>query len=460
MRNAWSLGATAVLLTQTVFVLGAQAATFPDVLASNPFRAAIDALSEKQIIKGNADGTFAPDRTVNRAEFLTLLYRAKGTSPSAPASPCFKDVPVNAWFSGVVCDAAKNGFVAGYSDKTFKPDQAVNRVEALKMMFTVLTLNQQTTTDATALATAYPDVSASAWYMQYLSAAFKLHILPVPAMSADTFGPDRALSRAEAAAYIYNAIFPQPLPLFGAASSAMMQASSATTTMSSSARSSAKSLATEATGTITAVDFPFGDNGMFTKKLTHSYRFTLKAKTTVSLIANLIAQNTQDDVTCRLFKIEAGDSFSLEYYLGNQGIDTCAVLATLAPGSYQFDIAPRIANANYTVTSKVVKGDGNDGFVEAKPLILNNPASAFIDVNDLGDYYSFTLKEQTSLMIELTNAENLKCIIYPMGDVDIYGFAQPNCSTQYDFPAGTYYVGVLQRDGRTAKQSYSVRYRK
>lgn len=462
MRTAWSLGASAVLLSQSVFVHGALAATFPDVSTSNAFSVAISALAEKQIIKGNADGTFAPDRTVNRAEFLTLLYRAKALAPATPMSSCFKDVPSNAWFAAVVCDAAKNGFVAGYSDKTFKPEQAVNKVEALKMMFTVLGLSQQSTPESMTQSLAYSDLSASAWYMQYVSAAFRLRILPVPGMSATLLTPDKPLSRSEAAGFIYNAIYPSPLPLDGSSvSSAMMQNSSATTSTYTGTRSSsAKSLVSEAVGTITAVDFPFNDNGIFTKKLTQSYRFTLKEKTTATFQINLIAQNTQDDVTCRLFKVDGADSFALEYYLGNQGTDTCTIIATLSPGAYQFDVAPRVMNANYTLSAKKVKGDGNDGFIEAKALILNNPSSSFIETNDLGDFYTFTLKEQTNMMVELTNAENLKCVIYPMADVDIYGFSGPNCNAQYDFPAGTYYVGVLQKDDRNTKQSYSVRYTK
>lgn len=452
MRTAWSLGITAALLSQSLFAFTAKAASFPDVPSSNPYRTAIEALADAKVINGNPDGTFAPSRTVNRAEFLTMLYRAKKVTPVTPVKACFGDVPLTAWFSAVVCDAASKGYVSGYTGNLFKPEQTVNRVEALKMMFTVLNLNQLSTLDATTRALQYTDVNASAWYMQYLSAAFKLNILPVPGVNAKTFGPDGGLSRAEAAAYIYNAIAPVPLPLSSASSVATRSSSSVTT------RSSSSAAPVVDTTSITNVDLPFSDDGTFTKMQTRSYRFTVKTPTTVQMHVSVSGGNTPDDITCRLYKLN-GDSFALEYYIGHQDEDMCTLVVTLGAGSYQMDTSPRLPSLPFTVTSKVVKGDGNDGFTEAKLLKINAPASAFIGVSDYADFYTFSVTQQTSLMVELTNAENLRCIIYPMENVDIYGFAQPDCNEQYDFPAGTYYIGVMQRDGRTAQQNYSVRFK-
>jgi hypothetical protein len=230
MRTPLSLGLSALLFSPVVAFAITVGATFPDVSDTSPFHAAISALAQLQIVKGNADGTFAPGRSVNRAEFLTLLYRAKSVTPAAPTASCFKDVPANAWFAGVVCDAALHSYVAGYSDKTFKPEQAVNKVEALKMLFTVMGLAQGESAEGKAGALAYSDVNSSAWYMTYLVSAFKLHILPLPGMMPPFMGPDKALSREEAAGVIYNAIFPTPLSLDGSVTSTpSMQLSSAMT---------------------------------------------------------------------------------------------------------------------------------------------------------------------------------------------------------------------------------------
>lgn len=462
MRIAWSLGTSAVLLSQSLFPLLAQAASFPDVPASNPYAVAISALADMKVINGNPDGTFAPGRTVNRAEFLTMLYRAKAKTTTTPTAPCFLDVPVTAWFAPVVCDAASKTYVSGYADGKFKPEQAVNRVEALKMLFTVHGLSQQATPESTAAALVYPDISASAWYMQYVSAAFRLKIVPVPGVSATQFGPDQLLSRAEAAAYIYNAVFPAPLALDGSTSSTP-RTSSAITQQSSSVtmRSSRSATSTAAQATLKNVVFPFTEEGRFTNKLSRSYVFVLTQKTTVSLQATVPGTVTEDSISCRLYKLGSeADSFSLEYYLGYQDKGTCIVRASLSSGSYQLDIAPLMPNLGFSVTSKTVTGDGNDGFTEAKTLLLDAPSSTQLDTTDMSDFFTFKLKEETSLMIELTNADKLRCIVYAMEDVDIYGFASPECNTQYAFPAGTYYIGVLQKDGRASKQNYSIRYKK
>ncbi len=87
----------------------AEAATFSDVPSTYVYANAITALADKGVINGNPDGTFAPSRSVNRAEFLTMLYRVSHLTPDAPAQSCFKDVPASAWFTGVVCDAAAKG---------------------------------------------------------------------------------------------------------------------------------------------------------------------------------------------------------------------------------------------------------------------------------------------------------------------------------------------------------------
>ena len=81
-------------------------------------------LKGKGSISGYPDGLFRPQETVNRAEFLKLIFRSKGeVEPVAVA--CFSDVPVDAWFAPYVCAAKRRGIVQGYSigsRRVFKPD--------------------------------------------------------------------------------------------------------------------------------------------------------------------------------------------------------------------------------------------------------------------------------------------------------------------------------------------------
>ncbi len=442
-----SLLAYALIAAQSFAPAYAIAASFSDVSASYAYKAQIETLADRGIVKGNPDGTFKPSNTVNRAEMLTLLYRAKGKDPAAPSKSCFKDVPTTAWFAGVVCDAAKNGYVGGYPDPSassgqvplFKPEQAVNRVESLKMIHTVLgmTLNAQASTDPLKV---YSDVSLTAWYAPYMASAYGHKILPISGQSGSKFTPEAALLRGEAAAYIFNAL---GLTVKSSSSSAASVTSRAATSTATSVNSVA----------ILEVDFPLGDEGAFNGKQQKVYRFSIKNPVTGSFELNA---ESNAKVQCRLYKLDAGTSFALEYYVGHIVDNHCAMRVDMAAGDYQLEVVPQTNNAAFTLTSKVVTGDGNDGFNSAEALQKNKPKTGYIENEDFGEFYRFTLTKQEKLTITVSNDTKVKCLVYPMADVDLFGFSGPVCGEEYDYPPGTYYIGVTQRDQIQGKESFSV----
>ncbi|THF83225.1 S-layer homology domain-containing protein [Cohnella fermenti] len=84
------------------------------------------------LINGFADGSLRPDQTITRIEFVALanrLFAYKGT-----AAVDFADVPGGAWFASEVKAAVGAGYVSGFPDGTFKPNQALSRVEAAVML--------------------------------------------------------------------------------------------------------------------------------------------------------------------------------------------------------------------------------------------------------------------------------------------------------------------------------------
>lgn len=113
--------------------------TFSDVSKSHPYTGAIDWAKQSGILQGYPDGTFKPENVVNRAEFLKIVLGAKGINVSdAGGSSGFKDVDENGWYAPYVRYAKAQGIIQGYPDGTFKPDQAVNFAEALKMAYNAL----------------------------------------------------------------------------------------------------------------------------------------------------------------------------------------------------------------------------------------------------------------------------------------------------------------------------------
>jgi S-layer homology domain len=90
----------------------------------------IKVLIDKNIIVGYPDGTFKPDQSITRAEFAALLNKAFELPPIRE-SITFSDVPTNYWAAAVIDKAYRSGFLAGYPNNTFAPNQNIIRIESL-----------------------------------------------------------------------------------------------------------------------------------------------------------------------------------------------------------------------------------------------------------------------------------------------------------------------------------------
>ncbi len=108
---------------------------FSDIKPSHPNYEAIKFLKDEGIISGYKDGTFKPSQTVNRAEALKMLMTAFEVGTTSSSTPKFKDVDKSAWFFRPLASAVEKSIVAGYKDGTFKPANTVNRAEYLKILF-------------------------------------------------------------------------------------------------------------------------------------------------------------------------------------------------------------------------------------------------------------------------------------------------------------------------------------
>ena len=91
----------------------------------------IETLANKGIISGYRDGTFKPDAPLTRAEFATMLIKAFPQLLDSREPLQFKDVPSNFWAYSVIQKTYSTGFMSGYEDQSFKPQQNIPRVQAL-----------------------------------------------------------------------------------------------------------------------------------------------------------------------------------------------------------------------------------------------------------------------------------------------------------------------------------------
>ena len=174
-----------------------EAVQFSDVSTSHKNLAAILFLYSKGIVGGYSDGTFKPDKTINRAELLKILVEGIGLKPSVDEhNNCFPDVK-NEWYAPYVCYAKTANWISGYPDGNFKPEKSINKVEALKML-----LNSQgyIVTDEVS-EKPFEDVKTSDWFVQYIDKAKSLGILEE---TGQYFFPKNEVTRAGVCENLYR----------------------------------------------------------------------------------------------------------------------------------------------------------------------------------------------------------------------------------------------------------------
>ena len=84
------------------------------------------------IVSGYPDGTFKPDQNVSRAEFVTMVNNAFGFK--AETSTYFTDVKDTDWFAGQISRAKAAGYISGYEDGSFKPNNYISRQEVASII--------------------------------------------------------------------------------------------------------------------------------------------------------------------------------------------------------------------------------------------------------------------------------------------------------------------------------------
>ncbi|HKM39481.1 MAG TPA: S-layer homology domain-containing protein, partial [bacterium] len=121
----------------------AATATVPDI-ESHWAQPDIETLIDLGAVTGLPDGSFRPELTVTRAEFVTMVNKSVGIVPLV-GSNRFKDVKPADWFAGQVEAAAENGYVTGNPDGTFSPYRPITREQAAAMLIRVFGFARLTT---------------------------------------------------------------------------------------------------------------------------------------------------------------------------------------------------------------------------------------------------------------------------------------------------------------------------
>ena len=137
------------------------------------YTCAVSTLSKMGIIKGYEDGSFKPDASISRAEFAAIAARFDPDGDTTPAT--FSDVSSH-WAKDEISIAANHGWIKGYEDGSFKPDQKITRAETMTLVNRVLKRLPETKDDLHKDMKTWPDnQNESAWFYLAVQEATNSH---------------------------------------------------------------------------------------------------------------------------------------------------------------------------------------------------------------------------------------------------------------------------------------------
>lgn len=148
--------------------------TFSDVAKSHWAANYIGYMQQFGIITGYADGSFRPDASVTRAEFAAIASRFERLTEGTKS---FSDVPSSHWAAKYINFAATRGWVNGYADGTFRPNNSITRAEVAAVTCRLLERNADQSYIRSHLSElrAFTDVNESHWAYWYTIEAANGH---------------------------------------------------------------------------------------------------------------------------------------------------------------------------------------------------------------------------------------------------------------------------------------------
>ena len=144
---------------------------FSDVPTTLWSNTAISTMSNAKIITGYLDGTFLPTNNITRAEFATISAKFDSSSYIGPDK--FSDIGGH-WAAEYINRAAQKGWISGYEDGTFRPNDYITRAEAMTLINRVLE-REVKNGDMLSDMTVWPDNTSDKWYYSAIQEATNSH---------------------------------------------------------------------------------------------------------------------------------------------------------------------------------------------------------------------------------------------------------------------------------------------
>ena len=147
--------------------------SYSDVAAGAWYNHAVSTLSAMGIVKGDSHGKFNPNAPITRAEFAAIAARFDDKANTTAVD--FSDI-ASLWAKDEISAAANNGWINGYTDGTFRPNNKITRAEAMTLVNRVLKRLPETAEDLHNDMIKWSDNSdTSAWYYLAVQEATNSH---------------------------------------------------------------------------------------------------------------------------------------------------------------------------------------------------------------------------------------------------------------------------------------------
>ena len=143
-------------------------------------------LESRGVVSGYTTALFRPDRPMTRAELVKIVLKLNGKSVAGVTTTgVFPDISGNEWYAPYVVQAKNLGIVTGYGDGYFRPNQYVNRAEAMKIILRGTNGVSQNKIDEEQITqmsdgddySYFQDVRETDWFSRYVAYSFKRGII-------------------------------------------------------------------------------------------------------------------------------------------------------------------------------------------------------------------------------------------------------------------------------------------
>lgn len=178
---------------------------FEDVKESDYFYDSVYWAVENGITSGTSEKKFSPSDTCTRAQVMTFLWRSKGSPEPSSENNVFRDVQSSDYYFKAVLWAVEKTITAGTSEMEFSPNAPCTRGQVMTFLWAA-----EDRPTPKRYASGFTDVNSSDYYFKPVLWAVENNI--TAGVSARSFGPNQACSRAQVMTFLWRAEADEKLP--------------------------------------------------------------------------------------------------------------------------------------------------------------------------------------------------------------------------------------------------------